>query len=102
MGSDGKAKAPGAVSRVKGVRAFHVALEVEEVLPPPGRPVRRPPGARRQLALGRWHFLSLVNTVSTRTTRKSFLTHSLRGEATIPRRWNGACFRGSEKGPEQC
>jgi hypothetical protein len=36
----------------------------------------------RRLALGRWHFLSLARTVSTRKTRKSFLTHPLRGEAT--------------------
>jgi hypothetical protein len=45
---------------------------------------RRPPvgACARRLALGRWHFLSLVKTVSTRTTRKSFLTHPLRAEAT--------------------
>ncbi len=44
---------------------------------------RPPVGAcARRLALGRWRFPSLPKTVSTRPTRKSFLTHALRGEAT--------------------
>ena len=41
-------------------------------------PAGPPNGAcARRLALGRWHFLSLVQTVSTRATRKSFLTPSV-------------------------
>ena len=78
---------------------FHIALEAEEGLDcrPPARSAAR---CARRLALGRWYFLSLVKTVSTRTNPQVFL------DASVTRRSDefrvvgtAACFRGSEKGP---
>ena len=88
----------GAVSGVKGVRVFHRALEAEEATPAPARRRRVPAG---------WHLAVGTSSPFSRRSqpvRTASLSRRIRYEPKrrIPRRWNGECFRGSEKGPAAC